>query len=80
MHSSVSNLSPEAQTTFGKSFNNCLFSINALNKLIEKESGSNNKDYQVDWNQYKDKLIILTNGTLSIENINKIDDKCVFLK
>lgn len=60
--------------------NNCLFSINALNKLIEKECGSNNKDYQVDWNQYKDKLIILTNGNLSIENINKIDDKCVFLK
>lgn len=60
--------------------NNCLFSINALNKLIEQESGSSNKEYQVDWSKYKDKLIILTNGNLSIETLNKIDDKCVFLK
>lgn len=58
--------------------NNCLFSINALNKLIETETGSNNKEYQIDWNKYKDKLIILTNGNLSIESINKIDDKCTF--
>ena len=60
--------------------NNCLFSINALNKLIEQETGSNNKEYKLDWSIYKDKLIILTNGNLSIESINKIDDKCVFLK
>ena len=60
--------------------NNCLFSINALNKLIEQETGSNNKEYKLDWSLYKDKLIILTNGNLSIESINKIDDKCVFLK
>lgn len=59
--------------------NNCLFSINALNKLIEQETGSNNKEYQLDWNKYKNKLIILTNGNLSIDNINKIDDKCIFL-
>lgn len=60
--------------------NGCLFSINALNKLIEKENGSSNKDYKIDWDLYKDKLIILTNGNLSIDKINKIDDKCVFLK
>lgn len=61
--------------------NGSLFSINALNKLIEQESGySLNKEYKLDWALYKDKLIILTNGTLSIECINKIDDKCLFLK
>lgn len=60
--------------------NNCLFSINALNKLIEQETGTNNKDYQLDWNLYKNKLIILTNGNLAIESINKIDDKCSFFK
>ena len=51
-----------------------------LTKLIEQETGSNNKEYKLDWSLYKDKLIILTNGNLSIETINKIDDKCVFLK
>lgn len=56
--------------------NGCLFSINALNKLIESESGSINKDYLVDWEKYKDTLLILTNGNLSINKINKVEDKC----
>lgn len=60
--------------------NGCIFSINALNKLIEKETGENNKEYQLNWDLYKDKLIILTNGKLSIDSINKIDDKCLFFK
>lgn len=60
--------------------NGCIFSINALNKLIEKETGENNKEYQLNWDSYKDKLIILTNGKLSIDSINKIDDKCLFFK
>ena len=63
--------------------NNCLFSINALNKLIEREnkgSDSPNNEYIVDWNQYKDKLIIITNGELSISNLSKIEDKSLFFK
>ena len=62
--------------------NNCIFSINALNKLIEQElTTGDEKPYneiEVDWNLYKDKLIILTNGNLNIVNISKIDDKCSF--
>ena len=62
--------------------NNCIFSINALNKLIEQElTTGDEKPYneiEVDWNLYKDKLIILTNGILNIANISKIDDKCSF--
>ena len=56
--------------------NGCLFSINALNKLIESESGSIDKKYLLDWEEYKDKLLILTNGHLSINKIKKVDDKC----
>lgn len=56
--------------------NGCLFSINALNKLIEGESGSINKDYLIDWKKYKNTLLILTNGNLSINKINKVEDKC----
>lgn len=61
--------------------NGCLFSINALNKLIEKineNSDLPNNEYVVDWNEYKDKLIIITNGELSISNLSKIEDKTSF--
>jgi hypothetical protein len=60
--------------------NGCLFSINALNRLIEKEKGEDvpNNEYLVDWKKYKDKLIILTGGELSISKLTKIEDKSVF--
>ena len=60
--------------------NGCLFSINALNRLIEKEKGEEipNNEYLVDWEKYKDKLIILTGGELSISKLSKIEDKSVF--
>lgn len=62
--------------------NGCLFSINALNKLIEKEKDNDkpNNEYLIDWNLYKDKLIILTNGELSVSNLTKIEDKSVFFE
>ena len=60
--------------------NGCLFSINALNKLIEqdKENDKPNNEYIVDWDKYKDKLIIITNGELSVSNLVKIEDKSLF--
>lgn len=61
--------------------NGCLFSINALNKLIENINGGSdlpNNEFLIDWNQYKDKLIIITNGELSISNLSKIEDKSLF--
>lgn len=60
--------------------NGCIFSINALNKLIKQETGSIDKSHQLDWDKYKNKLIIITNGNLSIDTINKVDDKCLFFK
>ena len=63
--------------------NGCLFSINALNKLIESEKGDESKDnseYAIDWNKYKNKLIINTNGELSLSNLSKIDDFSIFFK
>ena len=61
--------------------NGCLFSINALNKLIEKENSDSDKpnsEYLIDWGKYHDKLIILTNGELCVSNLSKIEDKSVF--
>ena len=62
--------------------NGCLFSINALNKLIENEKKDDkpNNEYLIDWDAYKDKLIILTNGELSVSNLTKIEDKSVFFE
>ena len=36
--------------------------------------------YLIDWDTYKDKLIILTNGELSVSNLTKIEDKSVFFE
>ena len=61
--------------------NGCIFSINALNKLIERDNNDKSKpnnEFEIDWNLYKDKLIIVTNGELTISNLNKIDDKSLF--
>ena len=63
--------------------NGCLFSINALNKLIEKENENSekpNNEYLIDWDKYKDKLIIQTNGELSLSNLSKIEDFSIFFK
>jgi hypothetical protein len=53
------------------------FTINALNRLIERDSGLsdgnvNHKEYQVDWVKYENKLILLKNNTLEISNINRV--------
>jgi len=61
--------------------NGCLFSINALNKLIEKENSDSDKpnnEYLIDWDKYKDKLIIQTNGELSLSSLSKIEDFSIF--
>ena len=63
--------------------NGCLFSINALNKLIENEKSDSdipNNEFVLDWEKYKNKLIILTNGELVTSNLNKIEDFSQFFK
>lgn len=52
--------------------NKCLFSINALNKLIEQENGSLDDTYQVDWNKYENTLMIIEHGTLSIKKLTRL--------
>jgi len=53
-----------------------IFTINALNKLIEKESGLNGnvnyKEYKINWDDYKNKMILLKDDNLEITNIERI--------
>jgi hypothetical protein len=53
-----------------------IFTINALNKLIEIESGLqgnvNHKDFQVDWSKYENKIILLKGEDLEILPIERI--------
>lgn len=53
-----------------------IFTINALNKLIEVESGLagnvNHKEYQIDWSKFKNKIILLKGEVLEITNIERI--------
>jgi hypothetical protein len=61
--------------------NKCIFSINALNRLIHslnKDSNVPNNEYPVNWDNYKNKLIILTNNQLNIKKLTKIEDKSIF--
>ncbi len=56
--------------------NDTIFTINALNKLIELESGLggnvNYKEYKIDWEKYKNKIILLKGDNLEINDIERI--------
>lgn len=57
--------------------NECIFSINGLNRLIEEETGSdigniNYKTHEIDWSNYKNKLILCNKGKLLIKTLKKI--------
>jgi hypothetical protein len=53
------------------------YSINALNKIIEKDSNKTKFEldyskYQVDWAKYKDQLILTNNNELVFLNLKRI--------
>ena len=54
----------------------CFYTINALNKIIEKEIGGNvgninYKDHIIDWDNYQGKMLIVKNGELTIMDIER---------
>jgi hypothetical protein len=53
-----------------------IFTINALNKLIEQESGLggnvNYKEYKIDWEKFKNKIILLKGEVLEINTIERV--------
>lgn len=55
---------------------NTIFTINALNRLIEEESGLrgnvNHKEYVIDWTKYDNKIILLKGDVLEINKIERV--------
>ena len=53
-----------------------IFTINALNRLIEEESGLqgniNHKEYKIDWTKYDNKIILLRGSNLEINTIERV--------
>jgi len=54
----------------------CFYTINALNKLIEKEIGGevgniNYREHEINWDEYQDKMLIVRNKELTIMNIKR---------
>jgi len=71
----LKNLFPSAVSIHKRG--NALYTINALNKLIEEkfpESIGNvdNKSIKIDWDEYQNKLILLNGKDLTIFNISRI--------
>lgn len=64
--------------------NGCVFSINGLNRLVDLEMAcEENKDviidpinYKINWESYKNKLILSNKSNLIIKNIKKINVIC----
>ena len=62
--------------------NKCLFSINALNKLISENSKNANipnKEIKINWDKYENKLMVVDKEELSIRKLTKLDNKCLLL-
>lgn len=64
--------------------NGCIFSINGLNRLIElemscdsnKDNNIEHKNYKINWELYKNKLILSNKNSLIIKTIKKITTIC----
>ena len=61
----------------------CIFSINALNKLVDSLNTTKevpNEKYQIKWEEYKNTLIISRGGTFHVKKIDKVNDKTLLFK
>lgn len=76
-YSNIFNVLPNATIMHTK--NGSIFSINALNELIKIENGNVDNNFKINWDNFKDKLIIISKKELVINDIIKIIDKCSLL-
>lgn len=64
---------PNTISIHRKKQTNTLYSLNAMNELIkEKNQGSFKKNYQINWDQYKNVLMIIKNRKLKLLKLQLI--------
>lgn len=71
----LKNLFPSAVPIHKKG--TAMYTINALNKLIEEKVGDNKgnvdfKTYKLNWEEYQDKIILINDKELRIFNITRL--------
>lgn len=71
----LKNLFPSAVPIHKKG--TALYTINALNKLIDEKVGDNSgnidyKSYKLNWEEYQDKIILINEKELRIFNISRL--------
>ena len=54
----------------------CFYTINALNKIIDMETGGdigniNHKEYKIEWEKYQNKMLVSKNKELTIIDIER---------
>ena len=63
-----------------KKQSNTLYTINALNSLIKSiNNGVLDKNLQIDWDNYKDKLLIIKKTSSDFENEEVLEDGLVLI-
>jgi len=70
-------LKPNTIYIHRKNITNTFFTINSLNILIQRiNNGVLDKNYEIDWFNYKDSIILVANNILNIDKIEKYKIIC----
>lgn len=62
---------PTAMLAHRKKETNTLYTINSLNALVKsKTNGQIDKEYSIDWSEYKNSMLVTSNGELKVLKTN----------
>lgn len=71
--SNVKNPPASTISVHRKKQTNTIYTINAINKLIEEKLGRLDKSYRVDWDELQNTVLVTAYGKLKVVNTKLID-------
>jgi hypothetical protein len=71
--SNVKNPPASTISVHRKKQTNTIYTINAINKLIEEKIGRVDKSYRVDWNELQNTVLVTAYGKLKVVNTKLVD-------
>jgi len=71
--SNVKNPPASTISVHRKKQTNTIYTINAINKLIEEKLGRLDKSYRIDWDELQNTVLVTAYGKLKIVNTKLID-------